>query len=260
MLPNVLQGRRREPTREFQLVNGQVVHSERLDRYLRRQKSRLLAVRRQLDHQQRLVQEQAQHQHQHQHHNLLCPRPRALAPPRRFHVVEELFYQILFQVPSYVRHRWGDALLQADVRGALALTQPTPATDRWALFVWALKCAMEAGKHEEAMVLMRHAPGELDVFLRSQPTEILSCGFMTLAQGTRFCHPDASPQARQFLRVIRSLTKYAASILFECAETSRSTWLHLVAVLIEVFSRIEDRDLTETVYRAWCVADTHIHA
>lgn len=236
----MLQGRNREPTREFQLVNGQVVQSERLDRYLRRQKSRLLLVKRQPD--QRAVQSQ------------LCPRPKFITPPDKFHVMEELFYQILFQVPTYVRHRWGDALLKTDIRGALELTQPTPSTDRWALFVWGLKCTMEAGKHEEAMIFMRHAPGELGTFLRSQPTEILSCGFMTLAQGTRFCHPDSSPQARQFLRVVRSLTKYAASILFECAETSQSTWLHLVAVLIEVFSRIEDRDLTETVYRAWCVA------
>lgn len=174
-----------------------------------------------------------------------------MMPPVKFHVIEELFYQILYQVPSYVRHRWGDAFLLADVKGAIQLTQPTPSTDRWALFVWGLKCTLEAEKYEEAMVFMRRAPHELDTFLRSHPTEILSCGFMLLAQGTRFCHPDKSPEARQFLRVVRSLTKYAATVLFECAQTSNSTWLHLVATLIEVFSRVEDIDLTETVYRAW---------
>lgn len=172
-------------------------------------------------------------------------------PPDKFHVVEELFYQILFQVPTYVRHRWGDAFSRTDARGAIQLTQPTASTDRWALFVWGLKCMLQAGKYDEAMIFMRCAPRELETFLRSQPTEILSCGFMLLAQSTRFSHPDEGPQARQFLRVVRSLTKYAASIISECAETSSSTWLHLVAVLIDVFSRIEDRDLTETVYRAW---------
>lgn len=239
MLPNVLHGRTQQPTREYQLVNGQVVQSERLDRYLRRQKSRLLHLKRQLD--QRAVQAQ------------LCPRPRSLAPPDSLRVVEELFYQILFQVPSYVRYRWGDALLKTDLRGALRLTQPTASTDRWSLFVWGLKCMLEARKWDEAMIFMRYAPQEVETFLRSHPTEILSCGFMVLAQSTRFCRPGENPHAVQFLRVVRSLTKYAATILFECAQTSSSTWLHLVAVLIDVFSRVEDNELTETVFRAWYV-------
>lgn len=244
--PNILQTlqrRSQQPTRDFQMVNGQVVHSERLERYLRRQKSRLLLVKRQLDHDQAAQ-------------SRTCPAPKSLVPPVKYHVIEELFYQILYQVPSYVRNRWGDAFIRTDVKGAIQLAHPTPSTDRWSLFGWGLRCMLAAGKYDEAMVFMRHAPQELDVFLKSQPTEILSCCFMMLAQGTRFCHPERDPQARQFLRVVRSLTKYAASVLFESAQASDSTWLYLVAVLIDVFSRIEDVDMTETVYRAWyaCVS------
>lgn len=179
--------------------------------------------------------------------------PRAIAPPERFHVVEAVLFQIHSQVPAYMRARFADTLFKTDVIGALRLTLPNPDTDRWALFVLGLQTMVQERKYEEALLLMHQAPEEVRVFLGRQPNETISGLFMLLAQATRYCPADESPEAKQFLRLVKSLAKYAASILFEGALTYRSTWLQLVGALIQAFSRVEDQDLTETVFRAWYV-------
>lgn len=167
--------------RDIRLPNGQMVNSSRLAAHIRR----------------RLQGRPATSQ---------LPYLRAVQPPNTLYISEA----VLFSVRTYILGEYQDTITTAEALDELR-RRGSAESSKWSRFTYAVKDALNEDKFNQALVLMRQAPEELQLLLHSRPANLLSQLFMFLAHLTRKPFPDEGQRA-QFLVVVRSLVGYGESL------------------------------------------------
>lgn len=134
------------------------------------------------------------------------PHLRAVQPPSTFYISEA----VLFSVRTYILGEYQDTITTAEALDELR-RRGSAGSGRWSRFTYAVKAALSEDKFNQALVLMRQAPGELSGLLHGRPANLLSQLFMFLAHVTRRPFSDEGQRA-QFLVVVRSLVNYGESL------------------------------------------------
>lgn len=151
----------------IQLPNGQVVDRKRLATHIRRRLQGRGAA---------FTTRGATH----------APRLPAMRPPNTFYIAET----VLFSVRTYILGEYQGKVTTAEELDALR--RGNTGSAKWSRFTYAVKAALNEDKFNQALVLMRQAPGELKVLLDERPVNLVSQIFMFLAHLTRRPFSDDS--------------------------------------------------------------------
>lgn len=213
-----------------QLPNGQMVDSSRLAAHIRRRYQGRAAV-----------------VTSHGTAHAVTPL-RPIRPPNAFYISET----VLFSVRTYILGEYQGKVTTAAELDALRLGNTGSA--KWSRFTYAVKAALNEDKFNQALILMRQAPGEFRVLLEERPVNLLSQICMFLAHVTRRPFSDDS-QRRQFLVVIKALVNYGESLLAAHAaeQPSQLPQHHPLRQLLRALAlpHLGRHDLGQLAAQAW---------
>lgn len=99
---------------------------------------------------------------------------------------------------------------------------------------------------------MRHAPEELGLLLRHQPSNTLNNFFRFLAQSIRFIDPQ-DPAGSQFLKVVKALIKFGVAYLAQNSAFLNLSTGHPLYRLFECLARVDDHELLQAAWNGWKV-------
>lgn len=99
---------------------------------------------------------------------------------------------------------------------------------------------------------MRHAPEELGLLLRHQPSNTLNNFFRFLAQSIRFIDPR-DPAGAQFLKVVKALVKFGVAYLAQNAALLNLSAGHPLYRLFDCLARVDDHELLQAAWKGWKV-------
>lgn len=97
---------------------------------------------------------------------------------------------------------------------------------------------------------MRHAPEELGLLLRNQPSNVLNHFFRFLAQSIRFIDPR-EPDGAQFLKVVKALIKFGVAYLAQNAARLNLSVEHPLYRLFDSLTRVDDQELLQAAWKSW---------
>ncbi|KAG8157098.1 hypothetical protein KVR01_013088 [Diaporthe batatas] len=205
-------------TGNFLLRNGQLVPQDRLVKHLRRRGEGGLNTNKH-------------------------PTTRAIRPPDTIHISEAL----LFQVRSYVRGTWEEAVSTAEQLDNLREERPNaPACNALAHGV---RYALEQKNLNNALVLMRRAPGVLAELMALRTPNTLYVLFMSLAYFTAG-GLLSGPEAAQFLVVVRHLIKYVAVFV---AKDQALPSTHPIRQMLALLANADEKEIYQLATKAWFV-------
>lgn len=99
---------------------------------------------------------------------------------------------------------------------------------------------------------MRHAPEELELLLRHQPSNTVNNFFRFLAQSIRFIDPQ-DPAGSQFLKVVKALVKFGVAYLAQNAAFLNVSTGHPLYRLFDCLARVDDHELLQAAWKGWKV-------
>lgn len=99
---------------------------------------------------------------------------------------------------------------------------------------------------------MHHAPEELALLLRHQPSNTLNNFFRFLAQSIRFIDPR-DPAGSQFLKVVKALIRFGMAYLAQNAAFLNLSTGHPLYQLFDCLARVDDHELLHTAWKGWKV-------
>lgn len=171
------------------------------------------------------------------------PTIRVIRSPDRIYVSEA----VLFQVRTYIRGEWEEAVSTAEQHDNLREERPvTPAANALAHGV---RYALEQKKMNDALVLMRRAPGVLAELIERQAPNTLYVFFMSLAYFTSGGLLEG-PEAAQFLVVVRHLIRYVA--VFVAKDQGLPT-SHPIRQMLALLASADEKEIYQLVTKAWLV-------
>ncbi|KAG6362042.1 hypothetical protein INS49_010271 [Diaporthe citri] len=182
--------------------------------------------------------------------------------PDRFRVLEGVYAN----VRAYMMGRFEESITtpkEVDIARGW-----DPHSGRWLRFSAAVQAACEEGKMDDAyvyaiavhdlsigdhdIVWMRHAPEELGLLLRHQPSNTLNNFFRFLAQSIRFIEPQ-DPAGAQFLKVVKALIKFGVAYLAQNAAFLNLSTGHPLYRLFDCLARVDDDELLQAAWNGWKV-------
>lgn len=99
---------------------------------------------------------------------------------------------------------------------------------------------------------MQHAPEELGLLLRHQPSNTLNNFFRFLAQTIRFIDP-LDPAGAQFLKVVKALIKFGVAYLAQNAAVLNLSTKHPLYRLFDCLARVDEHELLQAAWKGWKV-------
>lgn len=163
--------------------------------------------------------------------------------PGIFYNSEAIFYSVR-------SHTFGQ--YQGKIKGVTDaldfFAREEPITGRWLRFTDEIKDLMQQQNLEEAIVQMRRAPEEVANMVQTEPTALFVNLFVYIL---KLCNcPAVNPaESRQFRLVVKSLLRYAASLLFSGPPGLQTS--PPLQVIIKGLATAPDSDLSEIASRAW---------
>lgn len=123
-------------------------------------------------------------------------------------------------------------------------------TARWIRFADELKDLMQQQNLDEAIVQLRRAPDEVAAMVQTKPTALFVNLFMFIL---KVCdHPAIThTESRQIRLVVKSLLRYAASLLFSSSPGLQTP--HPLQIIVKGLATAPESDLCEIAFRAWLV-------
>lgn len=204
--------------RDIRLRNGQLVSKDRLVTYLRRRGEGKATTNGTLT-------------------------IRAVRSPDTIYVCEG----VLFQVRTYIRGPWVESVTTAERLDLLR--QECADNEEWNALARGVRCALEQKKLNDALVLMRRAPGILANLIERRPANLLQVLFMSLAYFTSGGILER-PQAEQLLVVVKCLIKYAA--VFAVNEQGLPS-SHPIHQMLYMLANADEQDISQLTKRAWLI-------
>lgn len=220
LLHSTAQGSRQTgiPKRDIRLRSGQLVSQDRLVTYLRRRgegktdASGTLAIR-------------------------------AVKSPDTIYVCEGM----LFHVRTYISGPWVESVTTAERLDLLR--QECADNEEWNALARGVRVALEQKKLNDALVLMRRAPGILANLIERRPANLLQVLFMSLAYFTSGGLLE-QPQAEQLLVVVKCLIKYAA--VFAVNEQGLPS-SHPIHQMLYMLANADQQDISQLTQKAWLI-------
>lgn len=187
--------------------------------------------------------------------------PTMIRPPDTLYIIESLLdsartyvmYQHesaaatpLFPGPSHARK------LSPAAYDNLRAAQVAP-RDHWMHFVYGVKNALEENKFNLALVLMRQAPAQLDLWMRGRAINVLSGLLMFTTYCARFCASMERWKEEEFLKVMKALMKYGdqAAVAQDGVPLSRA---HPLRRALQVLSTVDTNLFRQASQKAWALS------
>ncbi|KAJ0107913.1 hypothetical protein J7T55_007125 [Diaporthe amygdali] len=172
-----------------------------------------------------------------------CP-PTVVRAPERFRVLEGVYAN----VRAYMLGRFDETITVSQDVDTLRAWDPY--SGRWLRFSAAVQAACRDNKMNDAIAWMRHAPEELGLLLRNQPSNVLNHFFRFLAQSIRFIDPR-EPDGAQFLKVVKALIKFGVAYLAQNAARLNLSVEHPLYRLFDSLTRVDDQELLQAAWKSW---------